>query len=324
MELEEREVALMQNEAEVFENFLRAKNLKHSKPRQDIVDVFLASKGHLSAQELYEQVKRKNARIGFATVYRTIKLLEECGLARSMDYGDGTQRYEPDRFQHHHIICTSCSRTIEFLSPELESLLMQVQKDHDFMPRSHAVRVLSVCADCGQAAASPSRHGKDLETILSRDALEIAIANEEQGFHFYSHAIELTMDETTRMVFTRLADEEQEHLTVLQREYEALRRAHTWLEDEPSLLYFDNERLQSIFPKDRDEIGRIMQAAGPIEALHIAMDAERRSYDVFRYYAKKVDYPQGRAIFEQFAHEEERHLTLIRDAYDQLQAQLNR
>ena len=94
----------MQDALEIFENFLRSKNLKHSKPRSDILNVFLVSEGHLSAQELYDQVKQKNPRVGFATVYRTLKLLEECGLARSMDYGDGTQRYEPDRFQHHHIM----------------------------------------------------------------------------------------------------------------------------------------------------------------------------------------------------------------------------
>ena len=312
----------MQDELAIFEDFLRTKNLKHSKPRHDIVEVFLASKGHLSAQDLYEQVRQKNARVGFATVYRTLKLLEECGLARSMDYGDGTQRYEPDRFKHHHVICTACNRTIEFLSPELDTLLQQVQKSHDFLPQSYAVRILSVCADCTQTPPPSTRHGteKDVETILSRDALQMAITNEEHGLHFYSHAVKIVADDTTRTVFAHLADEEHQHLVALRHEYDMLRQAHHWLDDEPSLLHFDYERLQNIFPKGQDHINHLIQSLSPVEALNIAMDVERRSYEFFRHYANKVEYPKGRAIFEQFAREEQQHLTLIRDAYQKLQA----
>jgi len=313
----------MQQQVEIFENFLRTKNLKHSKPRFDILAVFLASQGHFSAQELYDQVRQKHPRIGFATVHRTLKLLEDCGLARSVNYGDGTQRYEPNRFQHHHVICTSCNRTVEFLSPELESLLLQVQQNHDFMPQLYEVHILSVCTDCNKATPPSSRHvtAADLETILSRDALEVAVANEQQGLLFYNHALEVTTDEITRTIFARLADEEQRHLEVLQQEYDTLRRTYRWLDDEPSLLHFDHERLDGIFPKGRDTIGQMVRSAGPAEALRLAMDAERRSYEFFQHYADKVDYPKGREIFAQFAQEEQQHLTLIYDAYNQLQTQ---
>lgn len=311
----------MQQEVEVFENFLRGKNLKHSKPRHDILEVFLASEGHLSAQELYERVRRKNPRIGSATVYRTLKLLEACGLARSMNYGDGTQRYEPDRFQHHHIICTSCNRTVEFLCPELESLLQQVQKKHQFIMQSHAVRILSVCTNCDQATPPQSRHGKDIETILSRDALQVAISNEQQGLRFYSQTLEATENEATRTIFARLLEEEKRHLSALQKEFTALRQAHRWLDDEPPLLYFDHERLESIFPKGRHHIVQIARSATPSEALHLAMAVERRSYEFFSDYADKVEYSQGKAIFRKFANEEQRHIRMIRHAYDELQEQ---
>jgi rubrerythrin len=56
-----------------------------------------------------------------------------------------------------------------------------------------------------------------------------------------------------------------------------------------------------------------------VEALYIAMAAERRSYEFFSDYADKVEYPQGRAIFKKFATEERRHLTMIRHAYNALQ-----
>ena len=313
----------MQNAIETFENFLRAKNLKNSKPRSDILDVFLASEGHLSAQELYDQVKLKNPRVGFATVYRTLKLLAESGLARTLDYGDGTQRYEPDRFRHHHIICTACNRTIEFLSPELEALLQDIQQAHDYLPQPHAVRILSVCQDCSRARPPSARHGsdEDLEIIVSRDALEAAIANEEQGVHFYTHAIEAIEDKATRRLFRHLAKDEQRHLNQLQSAYDQLRRAQTWLDDEPSLLHFDYDRLQNIFPQGQDVIRHMVEGASAAEVLRIAMDAEQRSYEFFNYYADRVEYDQGRGIFAQFAQEEERHLALIQAAYQELQDQ---
>jgi len=270
---------------------------------------------------LYAAVKRQHARVGFATVYRTLKLLEECGLARTMDYGDGTVRYELNHFQHHHIICTACNRTVEFLSPELESLLQQVQKLHHFVPQLHAVRILSVCSDCSQPAPSRSRRGRDLETILSRDALQVAIANEQLGLFFYRRALAVTAKEATRTVFARLVEEEERHLTALQKEYDALCQTHTWLDDEPALLYFDREQLESIFPQDRRSIVQLAESASPAEALSMAMAAERRAYEFFRHYASKVEYPTGRAIFRQFATEERRHLRMIRYAYAALQAQ---
>jgi Fur family transcriptional regulator, ferric uptake regulator len=309
----------MQDEISIFENFLRDQRLKHSKPRRDVVDVFLASEGHLTAHELYQQVKQHNPSIGFATVYRTLRLLEECGLARTMDYGDGTLRYEPNRFQHHHIICTDCNRTIEFLSPELEALLRNVQQDHHFTPQRHAVRILSVCADCTRAMPRRSRHSTDLDAILSRDVLRVAIANEKRGLHFYSRALESTHDEVTCAVFIRLIEEEKRHLAALQKEYEALHQAHPSLDDEPPLLYFDYDRLEEIFPQTQSNVVQTVQSISPAEALYIAMAAERRSYEFFSDYADKVEYPQGRAIFKKFATEERRHLTMIRHAYNALQ-----
>lgn len=313
---------VMPDEFQIFEAYLRRRNLKHSRPRNVILEVLLGSTGHLSAQELHDQVRQKNPRIGFSTVYRNLRLLEECGLARSVDYGDGTQRYEPNRFQHHHIICSSCSRTVEFLSPELESLLRQAQQRYDFTPQSHAIRILSVCADCKKAAAPSSRHGTEaeLEIILARDALQMAITNERHGLDFYNHALEATRDPVTRQVFTRLATEEKAHLEELQAEIDMLRRCHAWLDAEPALLQFDYERLESIFPKGSEHIRQLVQSANPSEALQAAMDAERRSYEFFRHYANQVDKPQGRTIFEQFANDEERHLAVIREAYDELQA----
>jgi rubrerythrin len=176
-----------------------------------------------------------------------------------------------------------------------------------------------MCADCTQAPPSRSRHSTDLEAILSRDALQVAIANEQRGLHFYSRALESTHDEATREVFVRLVEEEKRHLAALQKEFEALHQAYPSLDDEPPMLYFDYDRLEDIFPQSQPNVMQTVQSFSPAEALYIAMTAERRSYEFFSDYADKVEYPEGRAIFKKFATEEQRHLTMIRHAYNALQ-----
>ena len=90
------------------------------------------------------------------------------------------------------------------------------------------------------------------------------------------------------------------------------------LDDEPALLQFDYERLEGVFPKGREHVRQIVGSAGPAKARQAAMDAERRSNEFFRCYPNQVDRPQGRAMFEQFAKEEERHWAVIREAHDEL------
>ena len=94
-----------------FEEALRERGLKSTSQRDDIAQVFFAAEGHLSIEELYKAVRKVNPRVGYATVYRTLKLMKECGLAAERHFDDGQARYEPveEEAQHHdHIICERC------------------------------------------------------------------------------------------------------------------------------------------------------------------------------------------------------------------------
>src|SRR5215475_11569380 len=91
-----------------FEQALRERGLKSTSQRDDIARVFFGAEGHLSADELYTAVKKVNPRVGYATVYRTLKLLKECGLAAERHFDDGQARYEAVEAEaqpHDHIIC---------------------------------------------------------------------------------------------------------------------------------------------------------------------------------------------------------------------------
>src|SRR4029450_13323432 len=107
-----------------FEQALRERGLKSTSQGDDIARVFFAAEQHLSIEQLYTAVRRVNPRVGYATVYRTLKLLKECGLAAERPFDDGQPRYEPveGEAQHDHIICERCGKIVEFASDELERL----------------------------------------------------------------------------------------------------------------------------------------------------------------------------------------------------------
>ena len=93
-----------------FTDFLNAKGIRRSTRRNEVLDVFLQCEHHITANQLVELVHKKKPRIGIATVYRTLKLITEAGIARAVEFGDGTMRYEHDYgHEHHdHIVCVQC------------------------------------------------------------------------------------------------------------------------------------------------------------------------------------------------------------------------
>ena len=108
-------------ERDIFHRHIQRAGLKRTAQRDLILDVFLRTEEHMSSEDLYNLVKREDPTVGHTTVYRTLKLLAEAGLAREVRFGDGRTRYEHNyKHPHHdHMICTECGRTIEFFKKTL-------------------------------------------------------------------------------------------------------------------------------------------------------------------------------------------------------------
>lgn len=131
--------------------YIHKHGLKTSRQRELIADVFFASGGHLSIEELLERVRDADARVGQATVYRTMKLLAQSGLAEARQFGDGHTRYEPatETAEHHdHLICTRCGTIIEFVNPQIEQLQTKVARAHGFVVTSHKLEIYGLCPSC--------------------------------------------------------------------------------------------------------------------------------------------------------------------------------
>ena len=103
----------IREEEKVFDDFIRAKGLKYSEQRRQVLRAFLRTEKHLTAEELHRLVKKRFPAIGIATVYRTLKLLRESGLCRELKLNDGTTRYE-HLYDHEHQF-SSILQLVQFL-----------------------------------------------------------------------------------------------------------------------------------------------------------------------------------------------------------------
>ena len=143
----------------IFYGHLKRVGLKQTGQRDVILRAFLDTREHLSTDELYRLVRKKDQNIGFTTVYRTLKLLAECGLASEVAFHDGVARYETvyNRRSHHHMVCTECGRSVEFFSPEIERVEQEIGRKNRYLTTSHTFQIYGVCEACRRGRHAPHK-----------------------------------------------------------------------------------------------------------------------------------------------------------------------
>jgi Fur family transcriptional regulator, ferric uptake regulator len=148
----------MVREAEsIFHDHLRRVGLKHTGQRDIILRTFLDTRDHLSTDALYQLVRKQDERIGFTTVYRTLKLLAECGLASEVAFHDGIARYEHqyNRRSHHHMVCTDCGGSVEFFATGIERIEREVGRKHKYLTTRHTFQIYGICDACQKKRKRP-------------------------------------------------------------------------------------------------------------------------------------------------------------------------
>ena len=135
---------------ERLSSWISAHGLKGTRQRDLIVDTFFSQTGHLSVDELLEKVTSRDPTIGAATVYRTMKILTDAGLATARHFEGGQTRYEAalDRHHHDHLICTSCGSIVEFENERIEELQDRVAEQHGFAVTHHKLELYGLCKRC--------------------------------------------------------------------------------------------------------------------------------------------------------------------------------
>lgn len=140
---------------DVLNRYMAEHGLKSTRQRSLIIDTFFDLEGHLTVEELWGKVRQADQRVSVATVYRTMKLLAECGLAHARNFGDGQTRYEAaiGRHHHDHLICTRCNTIVEFENDRIEALQDAIADSHGFKVTSHKMELYGLCSSCQKLAA---------------------------------------------------------------------------------------------------------------------------------------------------------------------------
>ncbi len=157
-----------EEERQVFHRHIQKAGLKRTAQRDLILEVFLKTEQHLSSEELYRLVQIEDPNVGQTTVYRTLRLLRDAGLAREARLGDNLTRFEHNyNHPHHdHMICTECGRNIEFFSEELEELQDAIAAQHNFETTNHSLRMWGVCEVCLPQARASGRREATSNTVM--------------------------------------------------------------------------------------------------------------------------------------------------------------
>ena len=134
---------------------LSERGYKMTPQRKEILRIFVEHSDfhHMSAEDVYAILRKKDSEIGLATVYRALDLLSKLGILVQIDFGDGCSRYElntadPKVHHHHHLICLKCKKVIEFEEDLLDDLEEVIAAESGFQILNHEVKFFGYCKDC--------------------------------------------------------------------------------------------------------------------------------------------------------------------------------
>ena len=141
---------------------LQERSLHSTGPRRLIIDEFLATREHVTLDEMAARVRGRNASVELTTVYRTLRLLVECGIAAEHQFGNRMTRYEliSSEAHHDHLICTGCGKIFEFQEPRIENLQDEVALRFGFHQRWHKLEIYGECAACNAGPRDTSHHAR--------------------------------------------------------------------------------------------------------------------------------------------------------------------
>lgn len=127
--------------------YLSQHDLKQTRQRQIVVECFVRLNSHVDAEELHRVLLSEGQQIGLATIYRTLNLLKEAGLAEQKSFADGRSIFEinlPDA-HHDHLICHQCGAVFEFENTDIEKLQHSIAAKYKFELLDHRLDLFGRC-----------------------------------------------------------------------------------------------------------------------------------------------------------------------------------
>jgi len=134
-----------------FKDILKNSGLKQTKQREYILEALYENHHHLTPEEIYRLIQDRypKIKIGIATVYRTLSLLEDANLISSLSVADQGKRYELLSHEHHdHLVCIECEKIMEFHDELIEHQQEVIAKKFNFKMTNHTMQIIGVCQEC--------------------------------------------------------------------------------------------------------------------------------------------------------------------------------
>jgi Fur family ferric uptake transcriptional regulator len=147
------------DERTVFQTYLRTRGQKMTGARETVLEAFMGLERHVTAEDILSAARRLDTGIGQATVFRTIRLLEDAGIAREARPEDGARRWEHAyRHRHHdHLVCLGCGAVVEFHDAAVEKAQDEIYRRYGFTPADHTLELKGYCSGCAPGTVSQER-----------------------------------------------------------------------------------------------------------------------------------------------------------------------
>jgi len=141
---------------EVFRSYLRTRGLKYTAERRRVLLAVMRNNDHFEAEQLVLDMRQTAARVGKATVYRTLKLLVDCRIVREVHFSNKQVHYEHIYGQepHDHMVCRRCGRIVEFDAAEVMRLRDRLAARRRFQAISHRFQIFGLCEGCSRGPSS--------------------------------------------------------------------------------------------------------------------------------------------------------------------------
>ena len=134
---------------EIYTKQLRQRGYRITPQREMIIETLTSSNSHMAAEEIFEALQKRTRALNIATVYRTLDLLVDEGLACRNDLGSGHVVYTIQQHGPHiHMVCRHCGQVTEADYPLIEPLGEQLREHHGFKADLGHVSIFGVCSEC--------------------------------------------------------------------------------------------------------------------------------------------------------------------------------
>ncbi|MBS4026383.1 MAG: transcriptional repressor [Clostridia bacterium] len=146
----------MKEDLDFLYNRLKEKGIRITPQRKVILDLLKNSHEHLTAEEIYQNIKQKVQRVSLGTIYNTLHKLKDAGVIQELSYGDMSSRYDGTAKLHYHVTCVECGKVIDFHRDSLKSLEEEASSATGFAINTHRVELYGTCPGCQANEADDS------------------------------------------------------------------------------------------------------------------------------------------------------------------------